>query len=239
MNFLKTLFLLGLLISSIFCKLCDAVKDSHWTDFIPNRVTQNEGQIRRNARHRPPNDTHKTLNAKSQITKPFREKYIRTEIQHGHTGRKEFIPLLDQRDHHEEHVNGALITGIALRKAKKHKASQSMFQYAYEQREKSREIQRQMDHINQTGHVDRKAAIRDRIRYSRANFKDRDDTNKKYRKERKPLKDSIPLNKSYQLAEQYQERLEKKREKQKQYILERKRRRKQVPDHLHPSSESD
>ena len=94
---MQNLFSIGLIILTVFIAICQTVKDTHWTEIIPKKK-----ETGTDSPQPPSNDSHKLLNAKSKIIKPFREKHIKSEIPFGHTGRKEFIPLLDQRDQIEE-----------------------------------------------------------------------------------------------------------------------------------------
>ena len=67
----------------------------------------------------------------------------------------------------KKNVNRGLIAGIILRKSETHhKASQSMFNYAFEQRSKAQDIQRQMNTIKQAGHINKKDIRSDRHRFT-------------------------------------------------------------------------
>jgi len=136
-----------ILFSLILFIVCEAKKQAHWTDFIPNRNSdENKTQH--------PRDSHNSLNFMSKANRLLGDQ-IRDEIPAGHTNRKSLIPLIVQRDKQEEKVNHALISGIILKNLN-HKASNCLFNCAFEERTKSQQVQRQIDQIKSEGHIDRK-----------------------------------------------------------------------------------
>jgi len=176
---MKVVVLAGLLIFQFLIIVCQSTKKpTHWTDFVPKKgASQTKGKALKPISRA----SHKTLNAKSKTTNPIREDYIRSEIKLGHTGRKDFIPLLNDRDHHESNVNNAMIGGIVLRKLDKYKQSKSLFEYAHEQRTKSQNIQKQMNHIKKAGNIGRIAKHKDWNELSRAKFNYRYDNDPEFR----------------------------------------------------------
>lgn len=145
----KTFFLYIVAYTYFFLYLCEATMKAHWTDFVPERNAHDQIQ---DVQGNPPNDSHRALNRQSKHS-THHQAYSNSEIHVGHTQRRRFIPLMRQRNQHEERVNGALVAGIVLRKGYP-RASHSLFHYAHEQRSTSQEIQRRMDHIKSEGYID-------------------------------------------------------------------------------------
>lgn len=82
-----------------------------------------------------------------------REQQIQMEIGTGNKNHKKLVPLIDQRNKHEEYANRAMIVGMLLRKDD-HKHGQPLMMYAHQQRLQAQETQRQMNKIQSEGHLD-------------------------------------------------------------------------------------
>ena len=145
-----------------------SAKEAHITDFMKTQPAKNAEHVQ----YGPiSNYSNKYLNEKLKSNGGEhlnRERKIHSEIELGHTSRKDFIPLMDQRNQHEERANGALIAGLLLRKSKPNQG-QPLIEYAEKQRKKSQKVQRQMNAVKNAGHIDPALEIEDRIKLRDAN----------------------------------------------------------------------
>lgn len=139
----------------------------HWTDWLSKKHTTDIEPGR--------NDSNTYFNQqsiqKSKRISKNRENYIATQIEPGHTNRKEFIRLMDQRDQHEKHVSGAMTAGLVLHPSDRIMSTQ-MFIYAQRHRIKAQETQRQMNYVKASGYIDPNQAKIDKENLNIADGKD-------------------------------------------------------------------
>lgn len=127
----------------------------HYSELLKSTEERQVEKERGVKRKRVPNDSHEYLNknAKKKIEIRNEERYLNKEIPMGHTGRKEFVPLMKQRGSLEETVNNAMVAGIVLNNSKP-QLSHPLLDYAKETRLKSQETQRKMNELRNAGHID-------------------------------------------------------------------------------------
>jgi hypothetical protein len=202
----------------------NAVKYTHINDFMKTQPARNREDV-----HYGPisNDSHEYLNQKYKnknkdlLIHKNRLSQIHSEIELGHTGRKEFIPLMDQRNQHEERAHNALIVGTLIRKTQSHQGD-PLIKYAKEQREKSQQVQRQMNAIKNNGHIDPEAERKDRLKLRAANSREnykrkREGSSEDHQRQIKQRRDAQRNRNNSLTPEQIEERRERNREYARRY----------------------
>lgn len=154
---------------------------THWTDIVPRTYIRIYGS---NAATKQ-EDSDTFLNEQSRRrTFVQKGKNFNAGAPYGHTKRKELKVLSKKRNEYEDRVNGGLISGILLKKVNS-KLSHPLLNYAFEQRQKSKEVQRSYIQKDSEGHIDPNAAQFQQKRHQQKYQEKRMKQERKYLKQKR------------------------------------------------------